>query len=142
MGLWVNTYIIWFLAEHGTDFQDNLHDHPQDGLQQNFQDHSLFVPTSPQGHVLLSLYIDDMIVIGDDTAGIADTNRYLHNQFQMKDLDHLRYFLGLEIAQAERGILISQQNYSSDIIDVVELIDSRYSTRASFEASYYRWYTT
>ena len=48
-----------------------------------------------------------MIVIGDDTAGIADTNRYLHNQFQMKDLDHLRYFLGLEIAQVERGILIS-----------------------------------
>ena len=64
--------------------------------------------TSPQGRVLLLLYIDDMTVTGDDTAGIADAQRYLHRQFQMKDISHLRYFLGLEIVQAERGILISQ----------------------------------
>ena len=54
--------------------------------------------TSPQGYVLLLLYIDDMIVTGDDIAGIADTQIYLHRQFQMKDLGRLRYFLGLEMA--------------------------------------------
>jgi len=79
-------------------FQDSLHDHPQNGFQESFQDHSLYVWTSPQGHVLLLLYVDDMIATGDDTAGITDTQRYLHRQFQMKDLVHLRYFLGLEIA--------------------------------------------
>jgi len=89
-------------------FQDSLHDHPHDDFQESFQDHSLFVRTSPQGRVLLLLYIDDMTVTGDDTAVIADAQRYLHRQFQIKDISHLRYFLGLEIVQAEREILISQ----------------------------------
>ena len=55
------------------DFQHSFHDHPQDDFQENFQDYSLLVRTSPQGRVFLLLYVDDMIVIGDDTAGIVDT---------------------------------------------------------------------
>ena len=50
--------------------------------------------TSPQGRVLLLLYIDDMIVTGDDTVGITNTQRYLDRQFHIKDLGHLQYFLG------------------------------------------------
>jgi len=46
----------------------------------------------------------------NDIAGITDTQRYLHRQFHMKDLGHLRYFLGLAIVQAERGILIHRKN--------------------------------
>ena len=92
---------------------------------------------SPQGHVLLLLYVDDMIVTCDDTASIADTERYLHRQFQL-NLGQLRYFLGLEIAQTEREILIFQQKYTSNIIEVAALTD-KYSTKASFEAPSYRW---
>ena len=88
-------------------FQDSFHDHPQDGFRESFQDYFLFVWTSLQGRVLLLLYADDMIVTGDDTTGITATQRYLHRQFHIKDLGHLWYFLGLEIAQAEQGILIS-----------------------------------
>ena len=106
-------------------FQQSIHDNPHDGLQESFHDHSLFVQTSPQGCVLLLLYIDDMIVIDDDTACIADTQRYIHRQFQMKVLCRLRYFLGFEIAQAEQGILIFLQKYTYDIIDVVALTDTK-----------------
>jgi len=91
-------------------FQDNFHDHPLNGFQESFQDHSLFVQTTPHGCILLSLCIDDMIVTGDDTASIADTQRYLHRQFQMKDIGHLRYFLELEIAQAEQEFLFPSRN--------------------------------
>ena len=34
----------------------------------------------------------------------------------MKDLGHLCYFLGLEVAYARRGYLVSQQKYISDIL--------------------------
>jgi len=47
-----------------------------------------------------------------------------HRQFHMKDLGHLRYFLGLEIAQTEPRILISQQKYTSDNI-VATLTDTK-----------------
>ena len=81
--------------------------------------------TSPRGRVLLLLYVDDMIITGDFTAGITDIQRDLHRQFHMKDLCHLRYFLWLEIAQAEREILISQQKYTYDIIDAAALTDTK-----------------
>ena len=35
----------------------------------------------------------------------------------MKDLSHLRYFLGLEVAYACQGYLVSQQEYTSDLIN-------------------------
>ena len=47
-----------------------------------------------------------------------------HRQFYMKDLGHLWYFLGLEIAQTEPRILISQQKYTSDNI-VATLTDTK-----------------
>ena len=66
-----------------------------------------------------------MLVTDDDTAGVADTQRYLHRQFQMKDIGQLHYFLQLKIAQAERKILISQQKYTSDIIEAGALTDTK-----------------
>jgi len=103
-------------------FQDSLHEHPHDGFQESFQDH---FPCGPRRKGSLLLYVDDMIVTGDDTADITNTQRYLHRQFHMKDLGHLWYFLGLEKVQAERGILILQQKYTSDISDGAALIDTK-----------------
>jgi len=54
-------------------FQNILHDHPHDDFQESFQDHSLFVRASTHGRDLLLLYVDNMIVTCDDTAGITDT---------------------------------------------------------------------
>ncbi|XP_056175049.1 uncharacterized protein LOC130140228 [Syzygium oleosum] len=44
---------------------------------------------------------------------------------EMIDLGPLRYFLGLEIARSSRGILISQQKYTADILSRAALSDSR-----------------
>ena len=43
----------------------------------------------------------------------------------MKDLGHLRYFLGLEVAYAQRGYLVSQQKYTSDILSRACHTDTR-----------------
>ncbi|XP_020243550.1 uncharacterized protein LOC109821801 [Asparagus officinalis] len=43
----------------------------------------------------------------------------------MKDLGHLRYFLGLEVAYGPRGYLLSQQKYISDLLDRAELNDDQ-----------------
>ena len=66
-----------------------------------------------------------MIITGDDTAAIQSLQSHLSRQFQMKDLGPLRYFLGLEVARSERGILLSQQKYLSDILSRSALTDTR-----------------
>jgi len=97
----------------------------QGGFLESTADPSLFIRATPHGRVLLLLYVDDMIITGDDTAGIQFVKNHLQRQFQMKDLGLLRYFLGLEVAQGSQGILISQQKYLSDILARAGLSDSK-----------------
>ncbi|KAK1260381.1 hypothetical protein QJS04_geneDACA002146 [Acorus gramineus] len=53
--------------------------------------------------------------------------QHLQRQFEMKDLGKLRYFLGLEVASAPRGYLLSQRKYTADLIDRACLTDDRIS---------------
>ena len=52
--------------------------------------------------VMLMLYVDDLFLIGDDGL-ITDTRRKLAAEFEMKDLDMMHYFLGMEVWQNIRG---------------------------------------
>lgn len=68
---------------------------------------------------ILLLYVDDMIISGNDTKGIKDLNGHLMHSFKMKDLKHLTYFLGLEISRSNEGICIicnHQRIYVEDLL--------------------------
>ncbi|RDX96694.1 hypothetical protein CR513_20602, partial [Mucuna pruriens] len=61
-------------------------------------DHTLFIKHSPNGKLtLLLVYVDDMIVIGDDKIEKLNLKEKLATQFEMKELGKLKYFLGLHI---------------------------------------------
>ncbi|KAI3441648.1 AAA domain-containing protein [Psidium guajava] len=95
------------------------------GFTQSETDHAMFVHISSAGCTILLLYVDDMIITRDDRAHIEHTKRHLKHHFSMKDLEPLRYFLGLEITRNSRGILLSQQKYTADILSRATLSDSR-----------------
>ena len=46
--------------------------------------------------MILLLYMDDMFLIGEEKL-ILDSKRKLIAKFEMKDLDMMHYFLGLEV---------------------------------------------
>ena len=66
-----------------------------------------------------------MIITGDDFCGIQELKDFLSQQFEMKDLGHLSYFLGLEITHSTDGFYITQANYASELLSRAGLTDSK-----------------
>ena len=66
-----------------------------------------------------------MIITGDDTAGIRDLQKFLCQQFEMKDLGTLNYFLGLEVTSFSNGYYLSQVKYASDSLSMADLTNSK-----------------
>ncbi|KAJ9567342.1 LOW QUALITY PROTEIN: hypothetical protein OSB04_003308 [Centaurea solstitialis] len=87
------------------------------GFTPSNHDSALFVRCTGAGRILLSLYVDDMIITGDDHDGIESLKQELTHRFAMKDLGTLRYFLGIEVAQSKKGYLLSQTKYISDLFE-------------------------
>ena len=67
----------------------------QHGFSSSYFDTTLFLRRSGHGITILLLYVNDMIIIGDDMQGIQDLKHFLGRQIEMKDLGPLNYFLGL-----------------------------------------------
>ena len=67
------------------------------GFQPSPHDPALFVHSSSRGRTLQLLYVDDMIITGDDPSHVEFVKHHLQQQFQMTDLGQLSYFLGLEV---------------------------------------------
>jgi hypothetical protein len=68
-------------------------------------DLALFVHVSPRGRTLF-LYVDNMIITGDDSEYIVFVKVHLSDPFLVSDLSPLRYFLGIEISTHE-GFFLS-----------------------------------
>ena len=88
-------------------------------------DSTLFLRHTNKGTILLPLYVDDIIITGDDLNGIQEFKDFLSQQFEMKDLGHLSYFLGLEITHSTDGLYITQAKYASDLLSRAGLTDSK-----------------
>ena len=88
-------------------------------------DFALFLRHTNKGTILLLLYVDDMNITSDDLSGIEELMDFLSQQFEMKDLGHLSYLLGLEITHSIDGLYITQAKYASDLLSRVGLTDSK-----------------
>ena len=66
-----------------------------------------------------------MIITGYDLISIQELKDFLNQQFEMKDLGHLSYFIGLEITNSTDGLYITQAKYTSELLSQVGLTNSK-----------------
>jgi len=54
--------------------------------------------------------------IVSNMEGIVQLKQYLAQQFEKKDLVHIRHFLDIEVAQSKDGVVIFQRKYALNIV--------------------------
>ena len=66
----------------------------------------MFVKLQGSKLVVVLVYVDDLIITGDDEDEIRRTRENLANCFQMKELGELKHFLGLEVDLVKYGLFL------------------------------------
>lgn len=80
-------------------------------------DHTLFFKKSRDGRIsILIVYVDDILLTGDDSAEAKRMKQVLAKNFEIKDLGPIKYFLGMEISRSKKGISVSQLKYTIDLL--------------------------
>ncbi|XP_024200104.1 uncharacterized mitochondrial protein AtMg00810-like [Rosa chinensis] len=88
-------------------------------------DSSLFVRNGKAGKLVVLVYVDDLIITGDNMDEIKSLKATLHNTFAIKDLRPLKYFLGIEMDQSSNRIFLNQRKYVVDLLDKAGMMDSK-----------------
>ena len=73
------------------------------------------------------VYVDDIIVAGNDATEVSRIKDFLAQKFYIKALGKLKYFLGIDVARSSRGIFLSQRKYALDILKDVGLLAGQVS---------------
>ena len=56
------------------------------------------------------------MITGDDIVEIVDLKKYLDQEFEVKDLGQLKYFLGIVISRGPKGVFLSQRKFVLDLL--------------------------
>ena len=86
---------------------------------------SLFILRRSSLTVYLLLYVDDIIITGNDSFTITTIISQLSTTFELKDLGPLRYFLGLQIDYTQSGLFVHQRKYLTDLLTKFHMLDSK-----------------
>lgn len=86
------------------------------GFKQSNSDHTLFLKRRGKLVTCLIIYVDDMIITGNDEEEMTKLRTSLFKEFEMKNLGRLKYFLGIEVLRSEQGIFICQKKYVLDLL--------------------------
>ena len=71
----------------------------------------------------MCLYVDDMLIIGNNNDIIKATKRMLTSEFDMKDLGVADVILGMKISRKSDGLIISQSHYVKKVLEKLKKYD-------------------
>ena len=97
----------------------SLHEY---GFTQFTAESTLFIYRKGDVFLGLLVYVDDIILAGNNSEACANFKVYLDKCFKIKDLGNLKYFLGIELAHAPTVVFLNQCKFVLDILKESGLI--------------------
>lgn len=86
------------------------------GYRQCQVNHTLFVKRQGTKVTTLIVYVDDIFATRNEDGEITRLKDQLAQEFEIKDLGHLKYFLGIKVTKSTKGIFLSQMKYVLDLL--------------------------
>lgn len=96
------------------------------GFLCSYVDPSLFVLKCPQGTIILLLYVDDIVLTNDNTPLMHRFIAKITQEFAMKDLGPLHYFLGKEVILYNGGLFLSQAKYFAYLLTNTQMLHANH----------------
>ena len=75
--------------------------------------------------IYLLVYVDDIIITGNNDTVVQQFITLLSNRFSIQDLGPLTYFLGVEVIPHPHGIFLSQRRYIQDLFSRSHMIGAK-----------------
>ena len=69
----------------------------------------VFQTSTSVGCIILTVYVDDILIIGSDIVGFTRVKDYLHQYLTIQDLGTLIYFLGIEFDYRQGKLSVLNQ---------------------------------
>ena len=97
------------------------------GFIKNEDEFCVYKKVSGSAIVFLVLYVDDILLIGNDIPILQNVKSWLGNCFSMKDLGEVAYILGIKIYRdrSKRLIGLSQSTYIDNVLNRFSMQNSK-----------------
>lgn len=98
------------------------------GFKNSVSDTALFVHKEGSDFTYLLVYVDDIVVTGNNTNRVNRMIQNLAKTFSLKDMGDLSYFLGIEVVRSSSGLHLSQRKYTIDLLQRMNMMDAKPAT--------------
>ncbi|RVX04505.1 Retrovirus-related Pol polyprotein from transposon RE1 [Vitis vinifera] len=71
------------------------------------------------------VYVDDIIITGNNVEAAQTFIQQLSQRFSLKDLGPLTYFLGVEVTSHTNGLFLSQRKYIADLLNRTHMTEAK-----------------
>eukprot|EP00253_Pinus_taeda_P034682 PITA_34682 len=113
----------------------------ENGFEKFEGEPTLYIKENDGEILIVVLYVDDVIFIGNDDYFIEYFKTVMKEEFEMTDMGLLRYFLGIEVEKNTNGIFISQAKYVNEVLERFNMQESKAAinhSHSDFDPSLYK----
>jgi len=86
---------------------------------------TLYMKPMDTNLIIVSIYVDDLLVTGNEEKLIMEFKVEMSRVFDMTDLGLMSFFLGMEVKQDYGGVFICQKKYAREILKKIRMEDCK-----------------